>query len=142
MSPHSSQAEKIMDFRVKYYRYQIFLFRHSQGSNYKNKIVKTYLKCYKNTDICSIALLSAIKNRSLRLIRNQMKYHVIVRGLKDPPPPGFLYDDCTRNHTVLKYMSYGVNFWKKSLMYQEGIYRIILWKFLFLANCIVRNQQL
>ena len=37
--------KNIMDFRVKYYRYQIFIFRHSQGSNYKNKIVKTYLKC-------------------------------------------------------------------------------------------------
>ena len=39
-------------------------------------------------------------------------------------------------------MSYGVNFWQKSLVYQEGISRIILWSFLFLVNCIVRNQQL
>ena len=54
----------------------------------------------------------------------------------------FLYRDCTRNHSIKKYNSYGVNFWQKSLVYQEGIFQIILWKLLFLANCIVRNQQL
>ena len=58
------------------------------------------------------------------------------------PPMDLLHSDCTRNHTVLKYMSYRVNFWQKSLVYKEGISRIILWKLLFLANCIVRNQQL
>ena len=62
--------------------------------------------------------------------------------IKDPPPLDFLYDDCTRNHTVNKYMSHGVNFWQKSLVHQKGISRIILWKFLYLANCIVRNQKL
>ena len=62
--------------------------------------------------------------------------------LRTLPPLDLLYDDCTQNRTVLKYMSYGVNFWQKSLVYQEGISRIILWNFLFLANCIVRNQQL
>ena len=46
--------------------------------------------------------------------------------IKDPPP-GFLYSDCTRNRTVLKYMSYEVNFWQKGLVYQEGISLIILW---------------
>ena len=53
----------------------------------------------------------------------------------------FLYGDCKRNHTVKKYNSYAVYFWQKSLVYQEGISRIILWKCLFSANCIVRNQH-
>ena len=63
-------------------------------------------------------------------------------SVKDPHHHGVLYDDWKRHHTVLKYMSYGVNFWQTNLVYQEGISRIILWKCLFLANCIVRNQQL
>ena len=46
------------------------------------------------------------------------KLHVMFRKLKDPPPVDLLYDDCTRNHTMKKYMSYGVNFWQKSLLYQ------------------------
>ena len=54
----------------------------------------------------------------------------------------WLYDDCTRNHTLKSTIPTGSISDKKSLLYQEGIYRIILWKFLFLANCIVRNQQL
>ena len=51
--------------------------------------------------------------------------------LRTLPPLDLLYDDCTRKHTIKKYMSYGVNFWQKSLVYQEGISRIILWKFLY-----------
>ena len=31
---------------------------------------------------------------------------------------------------------------KKALVYQEGISQIILWKLLFLANCVVQNQKL
>ena len=34
--------------------------------------------------------------------------------LRTLPPVFFLYGDCTRNHTVKKYNSYGVNFWQKS----------------------------
>ena len=49
------------------------------------------------------------------------------------------YIECLRNE---KYNSYGVNFWQKSLVYQEGISRTILWKFFFLAYSIVQNQQL
>ena len=64
---------------------------------------------------------------------------VVLRTL---PPCFFVIGDCTRNHIVKKYNSYGVNFWQKSLVYQERISRIILRNFLFLANCIVRNQQL
>ena len=40
--------------------------------------------------------------------------------IKDPPPDGFLYGDCTLNRTVLKHMSYGVDFWQKSLVYLPG----------------------
>ena len=49
--------------------------------------------------------------------------------------------DRARNSKKLN-KPYGVNFWPKRLVYQEGISRIILWKLFFKANCIVRNHQL
>ena len=69
-------------------------------------------------------------------------YVLISEQFKEVPPPWFLPRDCTRSHPEKKYRSYKVNFWQKSLMYQDGISRMILWELLFLANCIVRNQQL
>ena len=79
---------------------------------------------------------------------NFISYHwlqfisVQTYSFKDPPPPVFVVRRLYTKSYWKKYMSYGVNFWQKSLVYQEGIFRIILWKFLFIANCIVRNQQL
>ena len=67
----------------------------------------------------------------------------LSKFVKDPPPADFLYGDCTRNHPVYKYNSYGVNFSQKSILYiPRGNFSNYLWKLLFLANCFVRNQQL
>ena len=54
-----------------------------------------------------------------------------ISTLKDPPPLFFVYGNCTQNHTVKKYNSYGVNFWQKSSEIDPvGIvlfYSMILW---------------
>ena len=40
----------------------------------------------------------------------QMYFERITLLLRTLPPLDLLYDNCTRNHTIKKYMSYGVNF--------------------------------
>ena len=45
---------------------------------------------------------------TLRYWGSPTNMRIIIKSeyLMDPPPSGFLYGNCTRNHTVLKYMSY------------------------------------
>ena len=58
---------------------------------------------------------------NLSFIRHWEFYVQIILILRTPPSLLFVYGDCTWNHTVKKYNSYRVNFWQKSLVYQEGI---------------------
>ena len=50
------------------------------------------------------------------VLRLQTKFHALRKKrpqsvkLRTLPQLDLLYDDCTRNHTIKKYMSYGVNF--------------------------------
>ena len=73
--------------------------------------------------------------------RNNAKANWDIYRLRTPPILDFLYGYCTQNNTVKSTIPAGSISDKKSV-YQEGIFRIILWKLLFLANCIIRSQKL
>ena len=104
----------------------------------------------------SISLLGK-ESKNWFYIKHSIYFHVLVLLIKPvncsetagalwpikypPPPPVFKRLLYTKPYWMIKYSS-SVRKCSKHLMYQEGIYQIILLSLVFLANCIVRNQWL
>ena len=125
------------------------LFLHSLSFECTEKLCISFLNqlsffSHLNSELHNLVIELCSILKTINLILTAVKYICaqFCGYLRTLPPLDVLNGDSTRNCNVLKYNSYGVNFWQKRLVYQEGISRIILLKLLFLADCIVWNQQL
>ena len=139
-----------------YYTIEVFKFL-----SIKNHLYENLVKHFTETKLAQIITSKSNKTCSAGLVRltvlaarmsiinfcgiftNFVLISLLVCGVLRTLPRFFVYGDCTRNHTVLKYNSLGGQFLTKKLIVPGGNFsNYFMEKKNLLINCIVRKQQL